>query len=181
VLVFCVFYQGVFAEDAALNDSKGFKFDAGAGLSFGLMQKTDDSTANAFGGLVTFLATLRGSFHGTCRYAFNDYLSVGGRVGVYTITYSSGDSSTTLYDFPVHAVVRGQWKLLAAELFGGYYISPVKSDVYSFSGPEFGGKVFLGPIYGSYSFVAASPKYNRVELGLQISDIGALFRNKKIF
>jgi hypothetical protein len=156
-----------FAQDT---NSSGFKFDAGAGLSFGIM-KDDVTEEDPLAGIATFLATLRGALYGTARYAFTDNLSAGVQIGVYAITYSSGDESTTLIDIPARALARFQAGPLAVEAFGGYYLSMIKTDNYNFSGFETGAKLLLGPVYGSYSIVFADPTYNRVEVGIQLSDL----------
>jgi hypothetical protein len=76
-----------------------------------------------------------------------------------------------LIDVPVHAVFRAEAGPFALEPFAGYYFSTVKSDSVDFGGAEFGVKASIGAVYGSWSMVAANPLYNRIEVGLQLSDL----------
>lgn len=172
-VLFMVLGAVLFAQDGDEKKLKRISIDGGAGLSFGIMDEkvSDNEDENGLAGIATFLATLRGVLYGNVRYNLNEYFSVGGRVGIYAITYESDDDSTTLIDVPFHGFVKATYKAIALEAFGGYYLSMVKTPDYNFSGPEAGAKLILGPVYGSYSFVFADPKYNRIEVGIQLTEV----------
>jgi len=160
--------QLAFAQESDESDKVGLSFDGGAGISFGLLEPTGDTTA--LDGIATFLNTLRGALYGTARYSITEQLSVGARIGLYAITYDLNDgSSVTLLDLPAHALVRFDLGPLGLEAFGGYYLSMMKSDTYNFGGLEYGAKVLLGPLYASYSQVMANPSYNRIEVGFELT------------
>jgi hypothetical protein len=152
------------AQDAA-QETKPFSLDAGAGLSFGLMQEEGE----ALEGIALFLSTLRGGAYLSGQYEFAKGLSAGLRLGVYTITYSSGEGedkvSATLVDLPIHALIRYKIGFFAVEGFGGYYI-PLTNELGGF---EAGGRLYLGPVYGGVSAVFAPLMYTRVEVGVNLS------------
>jgi hypothetical protein len=152
-------------EQDAVQETKRFSLDAGGGLSFGLMQEQGD----ALDGIALFLSTLRGGVYVSGQYEFVKGLSAGLRLGVYAITYSSGEGaeevSATLVDLPIHALLRYKIGFFAVEGFGGYYI-PLTNKL---GGIEAGGRIYLGPVYGSVSAVFASPIYTRVEVGVNFS------------
>jgi hypothetical protein len=152
-------------EQDATQETKRFSLDAGAGISFGLMQEQGDTLE----GLAMFLSTLRGGAYLSGQYEFVKGLSAGLRLGVYVITYSSGEGaeavSATLVDLPIHALLRYKIGFFAVEGFGGYYI-PLTNEL---GGIEAGGRLYLGPVYGSVSAVFASTMYTRVEVGVNFS------------
>jgi hypothetical protein len=152
-------------EQGAEQATKRFSLDAGSGLSFGLMQEQGD----ALEGIALFLSTLRGGVYASGQYEFVKGLSAGLRMGIYAITYSSGEGaeevSATLIDLPIQALLRYKIGFFALEGFGGYYI-PLTNEL---GGLEAGGRLYLGPVYGSVSAVFASTMYTRVEVGLNFS------------
>lgn len=172
-ILFMILGSASFAQKSDEKQFKRIAIDGGAGLSFGIMDDrySDNEAENGLAGIATFLATLRGVLYGNVRYNVNEYLSVGGRVGIYAITYESGDDSTTLIDIPIHGFVKAAYGSIALEAFGGYYASMIKTPDFNFSGLEAGAKLILGPVYGSYSVVLADPQYNRIELGIQLTEV----------
>lgn len=168
VALVCVAVAPIAAQEN--EDQIGLAFDGGAGISFGLLSDPSDDVEGALTGFATFLATLRGALYGNIRYEITRQLSAGAQLGIYAVTYSSGDSSTTLVDFPIKAIVRFGLGGFAVEGFGGYYASVLTSPDYTFGGFEVGAKVFLGGLYGSFSQVFATDPYRRIEVGFQITD-----------
>ena len=171
IIVSCFFGSMGFAQETKVPYFPRMEVDAGLGLSFGLVQSTGNSTVDALAGLATFLATLRGAAYGTLRYSINDTLSTGMRIGVYAIKYDSNGSSTLLVDFPIHGLIRYKLGPFAVEGFGGYYFSMLQSPTFSFGGLEIGAKLYLGGLYASYSYVAATLPYNRIEAGYQLTSL----------
>lgn len=164
----CVAVSPIAAQEN--EDTVGLAFDGGVGISFGLLSDPSDDVEAALTGFATFLATLRGALYGNVRYEITKQLSAGAQLGVYAITYSSGDSSATLVDFPIKAIARFGLGSFAVEGFGGYYLSVLSSPDYTFGGLEVGAKVFLGGLYGSFAQVFATDPYRRIEIGFQVTD-----------
>jgi len=171
LILFIAIGSFVFAQDTKKTIFPRIELDAGAGLSFGLMQATGNSTTDTLAGLATFFATLRGSAYGALRYTLTEQLSTGTRIGVYAVQYDNNGVSTFLIDFPVHGLLRFSLGSFAIEGFGGYYFSMLQSPTYNFGGLEIGAKLFLGGLYASYSYVAATLPYNRIEVGFQMTSI----------
>jgi hypothetical protein len=103
---------------------EAFSVDAGAGLSFGLMESSESSGLEGF---AVFMSTLRGAAYANGRLNISEELSVGARIGLYAITFESETESTTLVDIPFHALVSFNLGFIGVEGFGGYYLSAVST------------------------------------------------------
>ena len=161
-----------FAQDDEA-DGIGIAFDGGAGLSIGLFppSDSDNELEGALTGIVNFLSTLRGALYGNARYEITEQLSVGGRLGLYAITFGEGESASTLVDLPMHLLVSYNLGGIGIEGFGGFYLSAVSTPEFNYSGAEIGAKVILGGLYGSLSQVFAATPFQRVELGFELTNV----------
>ena len=158
-------------------DIPGFSFDLGLGVTFaqfGDVEKPQDEVEEAMQSLANlskFLETFRAGAYINLRYDLSKMLSVGGRTGIYTVTYEGiNEKSVTFFDVPLHAIARLRFGPLAAEGFVGYYISDFKFGS-ELSGLEAGLRGYLGGLYAGAAILLADDSLLRFEAGYELTDL----------
>lgn len=151
-----------------------FRLDAGAGLSFALIDGDDlagDSDFADAAGLFATLLSVRGGVNGTFRFQISEQLSTGAELGVYSMTVGdtegTGDSYTFI-DIPARVVVRFGNDSTFIQGFGGYYIS-VDNPI--FGGIEAGAKLSLLGLYIAASYTMGDISFMRYELGFNLTNL----------
>ncbi|MBN2510656.1 MAG: hypothetical protein JXB03_10270 [Spirochaetales bacterium] len=170
----CIIVLAVIALPLSAQDFDRFRIDAGAGLSFAMIDGndlTDDEEFADAAGLFLSLLSLRGGFNGTFRFHLTESLSAGAELGVYTMSVSDTDgtgNSYTFIDIPLRGVVRFGKGSTFIQAFGGYYLSV---DNPLFGGVEAGGKLSLGGLYVAASYTMGDITFIRYEIGYNLANI----------
>ena len=163
VLLFCVVFTGLFAQEDM--SGKMISIDTGAGISMAFIE-----TDNALLGFLTFLFGMRGIYFADARFLISDMMSAGAELGIaaMSVSFDDGATSTLFLDLPIRGIFRFGKGGTFIQAYAGLYmpVSPTFDTLF-----DVGIKGSLGGLYTEVSYLMGTTSYARAAIGFALNDI----------